>query len=296
MRVVIAGSSGLIGTSLVASMRAAGHEVLRLVRRKSAAPDERGWDPYAGRIDDGTFEGADAVINLCGAGIADKRWDDARKQVLHDSRVVPAEVLSAACVEHGVPALVSSSGAHFYGDTASRLVDEEAPGGHTFMSRLTQDWEAATSAAQAGGVRVVLMRTAVVISPSGGVFGRLKPVFQFFLGGKLGSGEQYFPWVSLDDVVSAYRFVVEHEEVSGPVNVAGPAPVTNAEFTKAVATALSRPAPWTVPAFALKTLLGGEMAQELLLSGPGLTPKVLERHGFHFLHPTLPAALNAAVA
>lgn len=296
MRVVIAGSSGLIGTSLVASMRAAGHEVLRLVRRKAAAPDERGWDPYAGRIDDGTFEGVDAVINLCGAGIADKRWDDARKQVLHDSRVVPAEVLSAACVEHGVPALVSSSGAHFYGDTASRLVDEDAPGGHTFMSRLTQDWEAATSAAREGGVRVVLMRTAVVISPSGGVFGRLKPVFQFFLGGKLGSGEQFFPWVSLDDVVSVYRFVVEHEEVSGPVNVAGPAPVTNAEFTKAVATALSRPAPWTVPAFALKTLLGGEMAQELLLSGPGLTPKVLERHGFHFLHPTLPAALNAAVA
>jgi uncharacterized protein (TIGR01777 family) len=296
MRVVIAGSSGLIGTSLVASMRAAGHEVLRLVRRKAAAPDERGWDPYAGRIDDGTFEGVDAVINLCGAGIADKRWDDARKQVLHDSRVVPAEVLSAACVEHGVPVLISSSGAHFYGDTASRLVDEEAPGGHTFMSRLTQDWEAATSAAQEGGVRVVLMRTAVVISPSGGVFGRLKPVFQLFLGGKLGSGEQFFPWVSLDDVVSAYRFVVEHEEVSGPVNVAAPAPVTNAEFTKAVATALSRPAPWTVPAFALKTLLGGEMAQELLLSGPGLTPKVLERHGFHFLHPTLPAALNAAVA
>ncbi|MDX8050225.1 TIGR01777 family oxidoreductase [Lentzea sp. BCCO 10_0798] len=296
MRVVIAGSSGLIGTSLVASMRAAGHEVLRLVRRKAAAPDERGWDPYAGRIDDGTFDGVDAVINLCGAGIADKRWDDARKQVLHDSRVVPAEVLSAACVEHGVPALVSSSGAHFYGDTESRLADEEAPGGHTFMSRLTQDWEAATSVAQEGGVRVVLMRTAVVISPSGGVFGRLKPVFQFFLGGKLGSGEQYFPWVSLDDVVSAYRFVVEHDEIRGPVNVAGPAPVTNAEFTKAVATALSRPAPWTVPAFALKTLLGGEMAQELLLSGPGLTPKTLERHGFHFLHPTLPAALNAAVA
>ncbi|MEV6718818.1 TIGR01777 family oxidoreductase [Lentzea sp. NPDC051208] len=296
MRVVIAGSSGLIGTSLVASMRAAGHEVLRLVRRKAAAPDERAWDPYAGRIDDGTFDGVDAVINLCGAGIADKRWDDARKQVLHDSRVVPAEVLSAACVEHGVPALVSSSGAHFYGDTASRLADEEAPGGHTFMSRLTQDWEAATSVAQEGGVRVVLMRTAVVISPSGGVFGRLKPVFQFFLGGKLGSGDQYFPWVSLDDVVSAYRFVVEHEEIHGPVNVAAPAPVTNAEFTKAVATALNRPAPWTVPAFALKTLLGGEMAQELLLSGPGLTPKLLERHGFHFLHPTLPAALNAAVA
>jgi uncharacterized protein (TIGR01777 family) len=296
MRVVIAGSSGLIGTSLVASMRAAGHEVLRLVRRKAAAPDERGWDPYAGRIDDGTFDGVDAVINLCGAGIGDKRWDDARKQVLHDSRVVPAEVLSAAVVEHGVPALVNSSGAHFYGDTGSRLADEEAPGGHTFMSRLTQDWEAATSVAQEGGVRVVLMRTAVVISPSGGVFGRLKPVFQFFLGGKLGSGEQYFPWVSLDDVVSAYRFVVEHDEIRGPVNVAGPAPVTNAEFTKAVATALSRPAPWTVPAFALKTLLGGEMAQELLLSGPGLTPRTLERHGFHFLHPTLPAALNAAVA
>ena len=253
MRVVIAGSSGLIGTSLVASMRAAGHEVLRLVRRKAAAPDERGWDPYAGRIDDGTFDGVDAIINLCGAGIGDKRWDDARKQVLHDSRIVPAEVLSAAVVEHGVPALVNSSGAHFYGDTGSRLADEDAPGGHTFMSRLTQDWEAATAVAQKGGVRVVLMRTAVVISPSGGVFGRLKPVFQFFLGGKLGTG-------------------------------------------KAVGTALHRPTPWVVPAFALKTLLGAEMAEELLLTGPGLTPKVLESHGFQFMHPALPSALNAAVA
>ncbi|MGW4209558.1 TIGR01777 family oxidoreductase [Lentzea sp. NPDC004789] len=296
MRVVIAGSSGLIGTSLVASMRAAGHEVLRLVRRKAAAPDERGWDPYAGRVDDGTFDGVDAVINLCGAGIADKRWDDARKQVLHDSRIVPAEVLSAAVVEHGVPVLVNSSGAHFYGDTGTRLADEDAPGGHTFMSRLTQEWEAATSVAQKAGVRVVLMRTAVVISPSGGVLGRLKPVFQFFLGGKLGTGEQFFPWVSLDDVVSAYRFVVEHDDINGPVNVAGPTPVTNAEFTKAVGTALNRPTPWVVPAFVLKALLGGEMAEELLLSGPGLTPKVLESHGFHFMHPALPAALNAAVA
>ncbi|WP_329787007.1 TIGR01777 family oxidoreductase [Lentzea sp. DG1S-22] len=296
MRVVIAGSSGLIGTSLVASMRAAGHEVLRLVRRKAAAPDERGWDPYAGRVDEGTFDGVDAVINLCGAGIGDKRWDDARKQVLHDSRVVPTEVLSAAVVEHGVPALINSSGAHFYGDTGSRLVDEDAPAGHTYMARLTQDWEAATSAAQAGGVRVVLMRTAVVISPSGGVFGRLKPVFQFFLGGKLGTGEQFFPWVSLDDVVSAYRFVTEHQEIRGPVNVAAPTPVTNAEFTKAAGAALNRPTPWVVPAFALKTLLGGEMAQELLLSGPGLTPGVLEAHGFPFLHPALPSALSAAVA
>ncbi|HEX7301676.1 TIGR01777 family oxidoreductase [Lentzea sp.] len=296
MRVVIAGSSGLIGTSLVASMRAAGHEVLRLVRRKAAAPDERGWDPYAGRVGDGTFDGVDAVINLCGAGIGDKRWDDARKQVLHDSRVVPTEVLSAAAVEHGVPALVNSSGAHFYGDTGSRLVDEDAPGGHTYLARLTRDWEAATAAAQAGGVRVVLMRTAVVISPSGGVFGRLKPVFQFFLGGKLGSGEQFFPWVSLDDVVSAYRFVTEHQEISGPVNVVAPTPATNADFTKAAGHALNRPTPWVVPAFALKTLLGGEMAQELLLTGPGLTPKVLETNGFPFLHPALPSALSAAVA
>ncbi|SDH10688.1 hypothetical protein SAMN05216553_1168 [Lentzea fradiae] len=296
MRVAIAGSSGLIGTSLVASMRAAGHEVLRLVRRKAAAPDERSWDPYAGRIDDGTFDGVGAVINLCGAGIGDKRWDDARKQVLHDSRVVPAEVLSAAVVEHGVPALINASGAHFYGDTGSRIVDEDAPLGDMYLSRLTRDWEAATSAAREGGVRVVLMRTAVVISPSGGVFGRLKPVFQFFLGGKLGTGEQYFPWISLDDVVSAYRFVTEHDEISGPVNVVAPTPATNAEFTKAVGHALKRPTPWTVPSFALKTLLGGEMAHELLLAAPGLTPKVLESHGFTFMHPSLPSALTAAVA
>lgn len=284
----------MIGSSLVASLRAEGYEVLRLVRRKAVAPDERSWDPYADRIDEGTFDGVHAVVNLCGAGIADKRWDDARKQVLRDSRVVPAEVLSAAVVEHGVPVLVNASGAHFYGDTGSRVADESAPGGSTFMSKLTQDWEKATAAAQAGGVRVVLMRTAVVISPTGGVLGRIKPVFSFFLGGKLGSGEQFFPWVSLDDVVAAYRFVIEHDDISGPVNLAGPTPVTNIEFTKALGHALGRPTPWVVPGAALRVLLG-EMADDLLLSGPGLTPKVLESKGFHFHHPVLSAALGAAV-
>ncbi|TWP48879.1 TIGR01777 family protein [Lentzea tibetensis] len=296
MRVVIAGSSGLIGSSLVASLRAEGYEVLRLVRRKPAAPDERGWDPYAGRIDEGALDGVDAVINLCGAGVGDKRWDDARKQVLRDSRIVPTEVLSAAVVEHGVPVLVNSSGAHYYGDTGNRIADESAPGGSTFMSRLTQDWEAATAAAQQGGVRVVLLRTAVVVSPNGGVLGRIKPVFSLFLGGKLGSGDQFFPWVSLDDVVSAYRFVVEHDDIAGPVNLAGPTPATNAEFTEALGHAIHRPTPWVVPGFALRALLGGERADELLLTGPGLTPQVLESKGFHFQHPALGSALSAAVA
>ncbi|GLZ36172.1 epimerase [Lentzea sp. NBRC 105346] len=294
MRVVIAGSSGLIGSSLVAALRAERYEVLRLVRRKPAAPDERGWDPYAGRIDEGALDDVQAVINLCGAGIADKRWDDARKQVLRDSRVVPTEVLSQAVVEHNVPVLVNSSGAHFYGDTGTTVADESAPGGSTFMSRITQAWEAATQAAEEGGVRVVKLRTSVVISPSGGIWGRLRPIFSSFLGGRLGSGEQFFPWVSLDDTIAAYRFVIEHDNISGPVNLAGPEPVTNAEFTKAAGQALNRPTPWVVPAFVLRTVLG-EMADDLVLTGPGLTPKVLESNGFHFQHPTIAAALNAAV-
>jgi uncharacterized protein len=295
MRVVIAGSSGLIGTSLVAALRAEGHEVLRLVRRKPAAPDERGWDPYAARIDEGTFDGVDAVINLCGAGVGDKRWDDMRKQVLRDSRVVPTEVLSAAVVEHGVPTLINASGAHFYGDTQTRVADESAPGGSTFMSRVTQDWENATATAQEGGVRVVLMRTAVVISPSGGVLGRIKPVFSLFLGGRLGSGDQFFPWVSLDDAINAYRFVLERDDIAGPVNVAGPEPATNAQFTKALGHAIHRPTPWAIPGFALRAVLG-DMVDELLLTGPGLVPKVLESKGFHFQHPALGQALSAAVA
>ncbi|MGM1059275.1 TIGR01777 family oxidoreductase [Saccharothrix sp. Mg75] len=292
MRVVVAGSSGLIGTSLVAALRGAGHEVVRLVRRPPAAPDERGWDPPAGRIDPGALDGADAVVNLCGVGVADKRWTDARKQVLLDSRTVPTEVLAAAVAEHGVPVLVNSSAVGYYGDTGDEVVTEDTPSGAGFLADLCRQWEAATGAAEAGA-RVVRLRTGLVISPSGGLFGVVKPLFSFFLGGRLGSGRQYMPWISLDDAVSAVRFALEHDDVRGPVNLTSPTPVTNTEFTRTVGHALHRPTPWVVPGFVLKAVLG-DLAEEGVLAGQRAVPRVLERHGFPFLHPALGAAVAAA--
>lgn len=282
----------MIGTSLVAALRGAEHEVLRLVRRRPSAPDERRWDPPAGRIDAGALDGVDAVVNLCGAGVADKRWSDARKQVLLDSRTVPTEVLAAAVAEHGVPVLVNASAIGYYGDTGDEVVDETSPSGTGFLAELCRQWEAATAPADEHA-RVVRMRTGLVISPSGGLFGRIKPLFSFFLGGRIGDGRQYMPWISLDDAISAIRFVVEHD-VSGPVNITAPSPVTNAEFTRTVGHALRRPTPWVAPAFALKAVLG-EVAEEGLLSGQRAVPRVLEQRGFQFLHPALGAAVAAAV-
>jgi uncharacterized protein (TIGR01777 family) len=264
-----------------------------LVRRRPGAPDERGWDPPAGRIDVGALDGVDVVVNLCGAGIADKRWSDARKQVLLDSRTVPTEVLATAVAEHGVPALVNASAIGYYGDTGDEVVDETSPSGTGFLAGLCRQWEAATAPADEHA-RVVRLRTSPVISPSGGMFGKMRPLFSFFLGGRFGDGRQYMPWVSLDDAIAAIRFVVEHDVV-GPVNVTAPSPVTNAEFTRTLGHAVHRPTPWVAPAFALKAVLG-DMAEEGLLSGQRAVPRVLEQRGFQFLHPALGAALAAALA
>lgn len=293
MRVVIAGSSGLIGTSLVPRLRQRGHEVLRLVRRAPRAPDERGWDPPAGQLQDGALDEADAVVNLCGVGIGDRRWSDARKQLIKDSRVGPTEVLAAAAAAHGVPTLVNASGVNFYGDTGDREVDETAPSGTGFLAGVCRDWEAATATAGTG-TRVVLLRTGPVLSRSGGVLARLKPLFSLVLGGRIGSGRQYFPWISLDDQIGAITFLLENSEVSGPVNLVGPRPVTNAEFTTALGHALHRPTPFVVPGIALKVVFGADAAEELVLSGPRAVPRVLEQAGFEFGHNTVAEALAAA--
>jgi uncharacterized protein (TIGR01777 family) len=294
VRVVVAGSSGLIGTALVAHLRAADHEVVRLVRRTPAAPDERGWDPPAGRIDAGTFAGVDAVVNLNGVGIGDRPWSGARKQQLRDSRTVPTEVLANAVAEHGVPVLLSGSGINYYGDTGDREVDETAPAGAGFLAELCRDWEAATKPAVAGGARVVLMRTAPVLSPSGGILGRLRPLFKVAKGGRIGSGRQYFPWISLDDEIDAIRFLLQDGAISGPVNLTGPELVTNAEFTRAFAAAVGRPAPFVAPAFLLRAVLG-QMAEEMVLTGPRVRPAVLLAAGFQFRHSGVNEALAAAV-
>jgi len=294
VRVVVAGSSGLIGTGLVAHLRQAGHEVLRLVRRAPAAPDERGWDPPAGRVDPGTFDGVGAVVNLNGVGIGDRPWSGSRKQQIRDSRNVPTEVLATAVAEHGVPALLSASGINYYGDTGDREVDESAPAGAGFLAEVCQDWEAATKPAAAAGARVVLLRSGPVLSPSGGILSRLRPLFTVMLGGRIGSGEQYFPWISLDDEIGAIRFLLEEDRFSGPVNLVGPEQATNARFTRALAAAVGRPAPFAVPAFALRAVLG-QMAEEMILTGPRARPGVLLDGGFQFRHRGIDEALSAAV-
>jgi uncharacterized protein (TIGR01777 family) len=295
MRVLVAGSSGLLGTALVAHLRASGHDVLRLVRRRPSAPDERGWDPPAGRIDEGAFDGVDAVVNLNGVGIGDRPWSGARKQLIRDSRTVPTDVLAAAVAEHGVATMLSQSGINVYGDTGERVVDESAPPGRGFLADVCREWEAATAPAETAGARVVLMRSAPVLSRSGGIIARLRPLFRLMLGGRLGSGRQYFPWISLDDEIGAMRFLLEHPEVGGPVNLVGPEMVTNAEFTRALATAVHRPAPFVVPGFALTAALG-QMAHEMVLTGPRAVPAKLTAAGYLFRHPTLREALAVAVA
>ena len=214
---------------------------------------------------------------------------------LRDSRIDPTEVLSSAVVEAGVPALINASAVGYYGDTGGRTADETAPAGEGFMAQLCEDWEAATVVAQVGGTRVVLVRTGLVLSPSGGILGRLRPLFSLGLGARLGSGRQYMPWISLEDEVRALLFAIAHDDVSGAVNLTGPAPVTNAEFTAALGRTVNRPTPLMVPGFALRTLLG-EFAGEGLLGGQRAIPAALERAGFHFHHNTIGEALAFATA
>ncbi|WP_127783371.1 TIGR01777 family oxidoreductase [Rhodococcus sp. X156] len=292
MRVVVAGSSGLIGTALVAHLRAGGHEVLRLVRRTAGAGDEHEWDPAAGHGADAALDGADAVVNLCGVGIGDKRWTGSYKQQIRDSRIAPTEVLARAVLAQGVPTFLSASAVGYYGDTGDAVVTEASPAGPDFLSQVCADWEGAALPA-AAAARVVLLRTGLVLAPSGGLLGRLKPLYSLGLGGRLGSGRQYYPWVSLDDQVAAIAFALENPAISGPMNVTGPAPVTNAEFSRALAAVLHRPAPWVVPGFALRAVLG-EFATEGVLAGQRAVPAVLQQAGYRFRHADVASALRAA--
>ena len=293
--IAIAGSSGLIGSALVYALRATDNRVLRIVRRAPSNADEVFWNPDTGEFDPSALDGVDAVVNLCGVNVGEKRWSGAFKQILRDSRIGPTEVLSAAVVEAGVPTLINASAVGYYGDTNGETVDETVPAGEGFMAQLCEDWEAATSFAAHDGTRVVLVRSGLVLSPSGGILGRVKPLFSFGLGARLGNGRQYMPWISLEDEVRALLFAISHDDVSGPVNLTGPAPVTNAEFTAALGRTVNRPTPLIVPGFALRTLLG-EFAEEGLLGGQRAIPAVLERAGFVFHHNTIGEALAFATA
>jgi len=293
--IAIAGSSGLIGSALVYALRATDRRVLRIVRRAPSNADEVFWNPDTGEFDSSALAGVDAVVNLCGVNVGEKRWSGAFKQCLRDSRIGPTEVLSAAVVEAGVPTLINASAVGYYGDTRGRIADEAAPAGEGFMAQLCEDWEAATAFAQHDGTRVVQVRTGLVLAQSGGMLGRIRPLFSFGLGARLGNGRQYMAWISLEDEVRALLFAISHDDVSGPVNLTGPAPVTNAEFTAALGRTVNRPTPLVVPGFALRTLLG-EFAEEGLLGGQRAIPAALERAGFVFHHNTIGEALAFATA
>lgn len=282
MRIVVAGSSGLIGTALVPALREAGHEVRRLVRRETVAADEYRWDPAAGTVAPGTFDGVDAVVNLCGSPLQG-RWSAARKQDIRDSRISATRVLAEAVAEHGVPALLNSSDIGFYGNTGDVSVDESSGEGAGFLAELAVDWETAAKPARDAGCRVVLMRNGLVMTAAGGLLGGLLPLYRLGLGGRHGSGRQFLAWISMPDEVAAIRFLLEHQSLSGPVNLCGPAPVTNAEFSRVLARALRRPALLPVPRVVLRAALG-EAAEELALVSMRAHPRVLRDAGFEFQH------------
>jgi hypothetical protein len=297
MRIAITGASGLIGSALVPALRQDGHSVLRLVRREPRGDDELRWDPARHELDPHALDDVDAVVHLSGAGIGDKRWTEAYKRELVDSRIdsttTIATALAAAAPRQRV--LLSSSGVNWYGDTGDTPVDETVPPGTGFLAALVQAWEGATRPAEEVGARVVHLRTAPVLAPSGGLLAPLRTLFTAGLGGRLGSGRQYMPWISLTDWVDAARFLLTADDLRGPVNLVAPDQVTNAEFTRALARTLHRPAVLPVPAFALRIALG-DLADEGALISLRVVPRVLTDHGFTFHHRDVDEALRWATA
>ncbi|MBO3680723.1 TIGR01777 family oxidoreductase [Streptomyces sp. NEAU-YJ-81] len=295
MRIAVTGSSGLIGTALVRSLREDGHQVVRLVRRPPRAQDEVEWDPRREWVDTKGLMGCEAVVHLAGAGVGDRRWTDAYKKEIRDSRVLGTAALAEAIASLDTPprVLVSGSAVGFYGDTGERAVDESAPPGHGFLPDLCQDWEEATAAAQEAGVRTVFTRTGLVISSEGGAWGRLFPLFKLGLGGRMGSGRQYWSFIALRDHIAALRHILDTPELTGPVNLTAPAPVTNREITAAMGRVLRRPTLFTVPAPALRIALG-EMSGDVLGSVRAIPRRLLDS-GFTFTHPHVDEAIKAAL-
>lgn len=291
MRVAVTGASGLIGSALVEDLRRDGHEVLRLVRRPAGAADEITWDPKAGSVDLDRLAGVDAVVHLAGAGVGDRRWTAAYKREIRESRVLGTGTIAraVAALDPRPRVLVSASAIGFYGDTGDRAVDETAPKGRGFLADVVEDWERAADPAREAGIRVAHPRSGLVVARRGGAFGRIRLIFSTGLGGRLGTGRQWWSFITLDDEVRALRWLID-SELAGPVNLTAPEPATNAQVSKAIGRVLHRPAVLPVPAVAIRLVLG-EFASEVLGSARVL-PARLTAEGFAFRHPDVDAAVS----
>ena len=296
MRVLVSGSTGLIGSSLVRSLESGGHDVRRLLRPQSrTSANGIMWDPAARSLDRRQIEGFDAVVHLAGENIADRRWSAAQMARIRDSRIRSTTLLAETLASLDSPpsVLACASAGGYYGDRGDELLDEESSPGAGYLAAVTKEWEDATGPAASAGIRVVNLRIGVVLTAAGGMLSRVLPIFKLGLGGRLGSGSQYMSWLTRSDVVDATVWTLEHEDVSGPVNVSTPNPVTNSEFTRALGRAVRRPAVLAVPSFALR-LAQGDLA-EVVTSSARMDPTRLRESGFEFEHPEIDGALEWAL-
>ncbi len=293
MKLIVSGSSGLIGSKLVDAARASGRATGRLLRKKSGGSHDLFWDPAAGVLNPADLEGVDEIVNLAGESIAEGRWTEARKKELRESRMASTRLLCETAAKLGKrpSVIVSASAIGIYGDRGDEKLTEASTVGSGFLAELCSDWEEATIAASAAGIRVVNLRIGVVLSKDGGALAKMLPIFRLGLGGILGSGKQYMSCISIDDLVSAIMHALSSPSLSGPVNGVAPHPVTNAEFTRTLGIALKRPVIFPAPDFALRLALG-EMADELLLSSARVYPEKLLSSGFTFQHESLEQALT----
>lgn len=296
MDVLVTGSSGLVGTALVPALEAAGHRVVRLVRDDRPG-DVLRWDPDAGTIDAAGIEGMHAVIHLAGTGIGDKKWSDQRKKEILESRTKGTGLLASTLValDRQPSVLVSASAVGFYGSRGDEELTEDSPPGHDFVAEVCQQWEGATEPVREAGVRVARVRSGIVLAAHGGILKRLLFPFKVGLGGRTGPGDQWMSWISLSDEIAAIMHVLGDQTLDGPVNLTGPEPVRNREFTSTLASVLGRPSKLPTPLAPLKMLYGQELVHDLLLVSQRVLPAKLLASGFTFAHPTLEAALRAVL-
>ena len=298
MKVLISGSSGLLGSHLSAYLSRRGHIVSHLIRdRNNILENDIWWDPEKAELDPTALEGYHTVIHFGGENIASRRWTSRQKQKIKESRVHSTQLLARTMSQLKLSphTFICASATGYYGDRGCEEIKEDDRAGKGFLPNVVRDWEAATEPAKMSGIRVINLRFGVILTAAGGMLARTLPLFRFGLGGNIGSGEQYMPWITLDDVLAVVEYILQHKQITGPVNVVAPESVTNSEFTKTLAGVLGRPGFLSMPSMLIKAVLG-EMGDELLLTSTRAVPAVLNENKYPFIHPVLKPALESILS